>query len=475
MDMSLQAMIERADGFLQKREGLRAAMSQDPACRIALLDEYRDLAGEEGFARVRAAGTPMLPLLRFLATFAQEWDLRELSLELSSRLRAARIAVAGQTFSFAEARRQLSQEPERLLREGLERGLDRLSWDLRGLSAERYRRAVETAHRLGFERYSEFEQATEITSSALQDQDVTLFLRRTHDAYRDLMDYALKKVGAEWKSAQLHDARWAVCATWLDSSFRREDILPVWSGWLDAWGLGFRADGCIEPEFNLAKLEGTAPKVAALQVPQRIKLLAPPLHGLSGYGALLERTGRAQHLAHLDAKRPLLERRMVDPSALAASGRLFEALLSDQGWLRRAAGIPAHAAKDAAKMAALRSLFYARRDCALWRYQSEVWTHGPEDKRVESYQSQMRGALGCEVPPGNFLRDAEERQETAARLVGAASAAHASDVLKTRFDQDYWRNPAAGVWLHQQWNLTQSIEGIALTRAGDQWVDVLNA
>lgn len=479
MDRSLQALIARADRFASERARRKAklATSEADAGSQGLLDEFPELAREESFAMARAGGAAALPLYRFLARFAEVWDARTISQELELRLRASVVPVAEKRFTFQEAVSRVTSELEGLLRGGLENGLAERFWELRDLFAERCRTAVRTAQRLGFPSYEAFQTECGLRPSPPDAAQVARFLRRTEDGFRDLLSYALKKVGAEPTTAKLHDALLAVTAPRLTPHFRREEALPTWSRWLDGWGFELRAQGRIEPELDLASLEGTAPRALAVEVPGSIKLLAPPTLGVSGYAALLEATGRAQHWAQIDPELPLERRRLIAPEALEASAQLFGGFLHDGGWLKWSLGLPPHLIADATKFAALKGLFRARRDCAVWSYQSEVFALGPEDGRAESYRAAMREALGVDVPRGFFLRDAEARHEVAARLTGIAEATALRRRLRMRFDEDFWRNPAAATWLRGQWNQNDATlePAPSLVDAGDDWIRILNA
>jgi len=485
MDLSLQALVERTDTFLSLREAQRGSLERTAGERTALLERFPELASQEIFA-LASGESGARPLVQFLGRFAEEWDARQLTARIASHLQEARIPVATHTFAYAEAKGRVQWEAERLLREGLEQGLDRLYWELRDLYTERCQKAVETSQRLGFGSYAEFQAHCGLRpatsdpkppSEATQTAEVEQFLKQTADSFRDLLNYALKKIGVERSTARYHDAIAAVAAPWLNSQLRREEALPGWSSWLDSSGLGFRAEGRIAPELDLEQMEGRSPRAVALSVPDKIQLLAPPVAGLAGYAALLDATGRAQHWAHLNPKWPLLERRLLAPTALETSAQLFGALLTDSRWLRRTLGLAPHVANDVAKLAVLHALWKARRDCALWGYQPSVFSEGPAAARAERYVEAMREALGVEIPQGCFLRDAEERHETPARLSGAAAAASLRRTLQTRFDEDYWRNPAAGEWLRDHWSQSSPRDGEppSLTEAGAAWVKILNA
>ncbi|HZH03508.1 MAG TPA: hypothetical protein VEY30_06965, partial [Myxococcaceae bacterium] len=227
MALSLQALLDRAEAFCAERESLRArAAPATPLPFRSLFAEFSELSREEtlAFARSHPAAFPLVP---FLARCCEEADALEVSERIDTVERTGSISLGEGTLPFRAARERMARETDRPARAAVARGLDRFLWEQRDAYAARCRRATETAARLGFDTYAAFREQAGL-QARLPLEELSTFLRLTEDAYRDVLGYALKKLGADVRalpsgSAQLHDALAAMNAPWMAAHFRRED------------------------------------------------------------------------------------------------------------------------------------------------------------------------------------------------------------------------------------------------------------
>ena len=285
--------------------------------------------------------------------------------------------------------------------------------------------------------------------------------------------------------ARRHDLQHALQAPWMDLFFRREDLWPAVTRWLGEWGLTPNAQGRIRIDDEARPGKSRRPFVAAVRVPEEVRLVIQPESGMSALGDLLHEVGHAQHLAHVSDTAPLELRRLGDASVNEAFASLTERLLLSPGWLMRYLRLPTASAGDATRMAAFQALAVLRRHCAKLPYELSLFTRGPSEERAEEYAAGQRRALFVGPHPGFFLFDVDAQLYSARYLRAWALEARLTARLMERFNEDFWRNPSASAWLKglfvrggtddaQALALEISGAELSLPEAGARLVAILN-
>jgi hypothetical protein len=159
---------------------------------------------------------------------------------------------------------------------------------------------------------------------------------------------------------------------------------------------------------------------------------------------LLAAFGEAELWAHAPEQAGTLDRRFPEPAAVAAIRSLFAQFSLEEGWLKRYLRLPSSTAREAARLGAFNALAGLRQAAALLPYALEVFERGPVRPLAEEYEDRMARALGVSVPRGGFLLWVEGVDPVALR--GAAQAVGLGELLREKFNEDYFRNPATGGW-----------------------------
>jgi hypothetical protein len=315
-------------------------------------------------------------------------------------------------------------------------------------------------------------------------------LQRTEDAYRDVLAYVLKKVepllrplpGGE---ARRHDLQHALQVPWMDPFFRREDAWPAVTRWLGEWGLTPNAQGRIRIDDEERPGKASRPFAAVVRVPGEVRLVLQPRGGMDSLGSLLHELGHAQHRAHVSDTLPMELRRLGDASVTEGYAAVFERLLLSPGWLKRYLDLPTLAARDATRLAAFQALAVLRRHCAKLSYELSLSRRGASAERADEYADSQRRALFVEPHPGYFLHDVDPQLYVAHYLRGWALETRLTARLTERFNEDFWRNPAAAAWLKGLFarggtddadaiSTEASGTPLALPEAGERLVAILN-
>lgn len=505
MDRPLATLRANLDDFLVARATLHyrhaAGLAPEQSPR-ALLEDSPEIASAEAFAaateaiaKAQAKGDLLavrrLRLLRdFIATQVEE-ALAAPDAEALAQLEArSQLPVDDRVLSLAEALGQLPHEPDRGRRGLLESAAGGFLWDHQGRYGARREASFRVAERLGAPSYTALREDVSGIPLAPLAEAAWQTLRRTEDAYRDVLGYALKKVEPTLRplpsgGARRHDLLAALQVPWMDGFFRQEDALPAVVRWLGEWGLHPSAEGRLRLDDEERPGKAARPFVAAVHVPGGVRLGVRRRAGLASLGELLHAYGQALHAAHVGEQLPLELRRLGDASVTEGLATLLGRLSGDAEWLKRYLGLPSVPARDAARLEAFQALALLRHHCAQLTYELSLYESGPSAERAEQYVETQRQALFVEAHRGFFLRDVEPQLAVTRALRGLALEARLTPLLAERFNEDWWRNPAAGRWLQglfarggtddaEALATELSAKGLTLPEAGDRLVARLN-
>ncbi|WP_164007434.1 peptidase M3 [Pyxidicoccus trucidator] len=505
MDRPLHSVRTRLDDFLAELATLHYRHGAGLAPGLPVTSLYASFpelsspdtfaAANEALAKARLREEPVtvrrILLVRELVASQVEEALAARPAEAVATLEAqSQLPVDDQTLSLAEALSELPRESARGRRTLLERAVGNFLWDHRGPYGDRREAMLHTVARLGAKDYPTLrEEVTGIAFGKLAEAAAET-LRRTEDAYRDVLGYVLKKVEPTLRplpggEARRHDLQAALQAPWMDAFFRREDAFPAVVRWLGEWHLTPNAEGRIRIDDEARPGKAPRPFVATVRVPEEVRLVIQPRGGMDSLGSLLHEMGHAQHRAHVSENLPMELRRLGDASVTEAYAALFERLLLSPGWLKRYLDLPTLAARDAARLGAFQALAVLRRHCAKLSYELSLSLRGPSAERAEEYADGQRRALFVEPHPGFFLHDVDPQLYTAHYLRAWALETRLTARLTERFNEDFWRNPSAAAWLKGLFarggtddaeGLATEVSGtpLALPEAGERLVAILN-
>jgi hypothetical protein len=435
-------------------------------------------------------GNGLRAMLEFLADRSEERVAREVNESISALEKGPRIAPEDELLSVPEALARLRQEPQRARREKLESLLGAFLWDNQQLYGRRIEAASEAAETLGYRSYLLLREAVTGYGYESLTLECEALLAKTEDAYRDLLGYALKRLEANLKplpqgSARAHDLQRAAAAPWMTEHFRREELLSSVTRCMSEMGLPPHAEGRILLDAEDRAGKSARAFTAGLKVPDDVRVVVRPASGMDEFSALLHQFGVAQQLANASRATSVEDRRLCDPTVLEGFAHVFDYILLDPAWHMRYLRLPQSAARDASRFAAFNSLYRLRRDCAQLAFELSLYARGPVRPLAEEYQERLSRTLLVEVPGQFYLFEIEPRFFVGRQLLGRALEAPLHGHLLERFNEDYWRNPAAGRWLKDLFasgftdvkavSRKLDIPGVPLAAAGDRVIQVLNA
>lgn len=275
------------------------------------------------------------------------------------------------------------------------------------------------------------------------------FLADTEAMSRDVLSDALRRqLGVERDEATRADASALLRMPQFDGAFpagAMESTIRVQMG---SMGLDSRAHGRVR--YDLAEREGKRARAfcAPVRVPDEVYLVLRPHGGVGDWRTFLHELGHALHFANVRRDLPFEFRWLGDNSVTEGYAMLFDHLPRDAGWLRRYADLNASQRPAFLRAGALEELLFLRRYCGKLLYELEL--HGgqvPWGSLPELYVDMLGAATGLRYSPADAFVDVDERFYVARYLRAWQLQAVLAGTLRERFDEDWWRNPAAGPWI----------------------------
>lgn len=334
-----------------------------------------------------------------------------------------------------ETRRRLEEERLLVLEEALPLQLDRLS---------RWR---EAAAELGYGGYREAVERLAGVDLLGVRREARGLLEATDDLYREVMDDELRRrLGIGLDESESHDAGWLRRMPWLDGSCQEGGVLGSLRRDLRDIGLPLEYGG-VEIEEEPFPGPGMTACCTPVRVPHRILLLVTPTITQPGCVALLIAVGRALHFAYTDSRLSFEDRALGDRAVVKAHGLLFAGLSRERAWVRRTRGLQGDALEDYMRTTAVTDLFALREAAARLEFEIELSESEDPGAMGPVWSDILSDATGFRFDARSFLERLGQRFGVARFVRGRMLAAQLRLTLREKFDEDWFRNPAAGPFL----------------------------
>jgi hypothetical protein len=273
-------------------------------------------------------------------------------------------------------------------------------------------------------------------------------LRASDDAARDLTAYALKKVDAQLKpgAARLTDLERALAAPWFFELLRREELPHAITRMLGDLGLHPSAHGRLLVDTDVRPSRSQAALVP-VEVPDELRLVLTPAPGFDAWEGWLGAWGEGQFHAAVPRTLPFIDRCIGDGTLALTIRRLHESVLLDEAWLKRALKVTSPQARELARTFAWRQVMRLRREAARVELTAMLLSRGTGRHVEEAFAPAMERATFVSPEPHRALLELDVRAPELGSLEAWALEAHLVHELRERFNEDWWRNPAAGRFL----------------------------
>jgi len=374
--------------------------------------------------------------------------------------------VDGHKVDYLRAPIELANTADRAYRISLDRARAETSaTGLDDLRRDRLRLEHEEMVRLGRGGYTEtLAELTGIDFHALG-RGAAEFLEATQDMYSEcLAELVRKRLGLGLSELARADVAWAFRADDHDAAFGPDRMLDVATRQMNEMGLDAYQGGRVR--FDTEERAGKHPRAfcVPVQVPGEVYLVLRPQGGHGDYRTFWHELGHAMHFASPSSDLPFESRWLGDNSVTEGFAMLWDHLTADRLWLRRYIELSERDVQALERDFGVHELYLARRYAAKLLYElslhsSEFMGQGAE------YAERLSAATLFEYTEHDCLSDVDPAFYCARYLRAWQLEAVLSTTLKERFDEDWFRNPRAGVFVQELMSLGQGQPAHVLARS----------
>ena len=456
---------------LSREEYLTRAGLKDESRAGAVRERFASLGARATFEKIRQAAREAsepdsAQRLRFLAEFlgtnCVEYQAREASDRLTTAEAGRTIAADGEGIPLRSAEVRIKNEGDRSRRAALESARLAAAAEFSALRREILERSRQEVERLGFAGYTAFcQELSGIDFAGLRDLTQPI-LARSQDMYRDLLEWYLRRrVGVEPSAARRHDLARLFRAPEFDACLPPDTLREAAEAPLRRMGIDPQAGGRIRVDDAPRPKKTPRAFVATPRIPDEVILVVRPGGGPDDYAAFLHELGHALHFAYTDPRLAVEYRRLGDASVTEAFAFLLDGLLQERGWLRRFVGLSQP--RDVQRFAAFHKLWFLRRYAAKLQYELILHDKGPAQSCADVYRDLLAGATLVDWPRELYLADLDPFFYAARYLRAWIFEAQLRDLLRERFDEEWYRNDRTGPYLLALWERgqRQTVEELA--------------
>jgi hypothetical protein len=367
--------------------------------------------------------------------------------ELETTLKAD---VDGREIPFRELRTTLMNEPERAVRERLERARNELTDEhLNPL----YLQATEVIRRetgqLGAATYADLYRSFGFPLEDLADQ-CRRFLDLTERLWEEQGDrFFRRRVGLGLDEVKWWDVGRAWRGVDWDTAFPADRMVPALEASLADLGVDLRAQKNVELDLADRPNKDSRAFCAGIEIPDRIVLVVKPAGGPDDWQALFHEAGHMEHWAHTSRELSMEEKRLGDNAVTEGWAMLLEHLTTDPVWLERRLDFPRP--REWAAEGAVGLLWIVRRYCSKLLYEVELHSTGDPAAMRPRYVELLADALKVTPSETDYLADVDEGFYASKYLRAWAFEAQLRVHLRERFGNAWFTRREAGSLLRELW------------------------
>jgi hypothetical protein len=292
-----------------------------------------------------------------------------------------------------------------------------------------------------------FEKVSGVSLAKLADE-CRDFIRDTEAMWTSVLAERLRAFGMSPGEVTRADSLALFRLRQFDDAFPQSGMESVIRRNCAEMGLDAAANGHIT--FDIGDRQGKRARAfcSPVRVPEEVYLVLRPHGGQSDYRTFLHELGHALHFANARADYPFEYRWLGDNSVTEGYAMLFDHRMLQSGWLLRYTGLDRKRSSLFLRMAGFEELHFVRRYCAKLLYEIQVYGGDANwNSLPDTYVEILAGTTGFQYRQADAFMDLDARFYSTRYLRAWQLQALLEDGLMNRFNEDWWRNPAAGPWI----------------------------
>lgn len=463
-DFDLETYRQRAEEFIGAldKEYYEHFSGQKAVCdTAAVYDRSPELFTEEAFRQLNAlyerAVDDEKRRLAYLLAFAVDGYMGEqtkhLADEIANTEGQAQIVVDGEPIGLRQAGVVQGNEADAARRQRIQAArLEAVAGTLNPLQERMWRRCHDLAAGLGYPNYMELYSEVKGLDFLRLRAELESFLLDTEGLYERTMDRLTReRLGVPLSELRYSDLPYLWRAPDYDAVFTAEGLVPALRSTLAGLGIDLAAQHNVHLDTEVRPLKTPRAFCAPVRIPEEIYLVVLPQGGQDDYSALLHEAGHTEHFAHVRPGLAFEYRHLGDNAVTEAFAFLFEHLVMSRSWLEATLGYAD--ADDYLRFANVNNLYFIRRYVAKLAYETELHSQtGSLEAMAAAYSRRLSAALLIDIPPENYLTDVDDGFYCASYLRAWLFEGALRMMMQDRYGMDWFRRPAAAVWLKELWS-----------------------
>lgn len=439
----------------RERYRTKAGLAERPDF-AALYREHELLLGDDALPAIQrelaeASGEDQRRL-RYLLAWVAERQVEAVVAPLEDELRgweaASWVRVGNREYPFRQVRREIEQEENRGARVALERARAARLEEALPLQVDLLHREREAVAALGLGGFMEARERLSCLNVGGLERQARRILDETEPVYRELLVHqARRRLGIAPDQVDRSDLTWLSRMAWMNGRFALREVLDAVRADLRELGLPLGAEGRVRLDLEDRPLKGPRSFCVPIRVPDEVILVVAPTGGWPDCVALLHETGHALHFAYTERGMPFEFRALGDAAVTEGYALLFELISLERCWLRQVAGLEGETVDEHRGLAAFLQLYSLRWQGAKLLYELELWRTERPAEFGPRFAEIFGEALGVAHDERTWLEEPDRGFWVARQLRAWMLWAVLRSVLRDRYDEDWYRNPAAGPFL----------------------------
>jgi hypothetical protein len=366
---------------------------------------------------------------------------------VSARLECELSVLAGSNLAARTAVAEVGETDNREQRADLERRAVSVLAAASSAASRELERRQSVAQKAGFATSAQAHAALAGVDLAVWTSEVEAFLTATDAMYDDVLSWWMRRtLGLRLfpHGAERHDLLHAMALRSFAGVFPPRKDLTTFAARLERMGLSRSAEGRIRADFENRAAKDPEAVVIPVHAPREIWLSVRGERGFETTRRFLRGFGAAQHWANIEPERPFEDRMMGDEAIALGFGEALSLCLLDHTWQRKWLEVEV---ADLPRVAALALLTRARWSAARLLHSLQVDRDGVTATLPKQYSERMSAVLRVAWPAELAFFDADVGLRDGAALRGLSWGHALRSHLIEHFDEDWWSNPRAGLFL----------------------------
>jgi len=399
-------------------------------------------------------------LQQFLASNFLEMAVKELTDKFETMEAQETMRVDSEEIPFRFAAVRIANEPDRAVRGKIYAARNSVIEKINVILKERMQKLHETARKLDYEDYvALYEDVKRIDLYGLE-KVMCDFIDRTDRLYKEKMEEFVRiELGIELEAAEKHDISYLFRGREFDGYFKKEEMVNTLKRTLNS--IGIKLDEQKNLHLDTVERPKKSPRafVAAIKVPDDVKLVLMPIGGYDDYTTLFHEAGHAEHFGSVDPSLEVEYKYLGDSSVTESFAFLFEYLVHDENWL--ATHIHVDRLNEYLDFAYLNKLFFLRRYGAKLSYELKLHRNSLEGMD-EVYKMTLEEALKFIHPRSHYLSDVDDGFYCAQYLRAWILETELRAVLRDKFGEKWFNSVEAGLFLKDLWSKGQKYDAVEI-------------